>query len=87
MWNPDEKQSHRFQDDWREVDADLQATNGFRIQWEQFIRHVMADEPWTHGLDKGAESVQLAEIALASAKSGAWQSVPKLNFEPVAELV
>ena len=88
VWNPDEKQTHRFQDDWQEVDADLKATNGFRIQWEQFLRHVVADEPWHHGLEKGAESVQLAEIALASDASRSWQPVPPLaTLAPVAELV
>jgi predicted dehydrogenase len=87
VWNPDEKQTHRFQDDWQEVDADMQATNGFRIQWEKFINHVVADGPWTHGLEKGAESVQLAEIALASATSRSWQPVPALDFTPAPALV
>ncbi|HAR65588.1 MAG TPA: oxidoreductase, partial [Lentisphaeria bacterium] len=78
VWNPDEKQSHSFQDDWQEVDADLEATNGFRIQWEQFVRHIFEDGPWSHGLDKGADSVQLAELALISHDARSWVDVPQL---------
>lgn len=81
VWNPDEKRTHTFQDDWQEFDADLEAANGFRIQWEQFIRHIYEDAPWDHGLEKGADSVQLAELALASHDQERWVEVPALEFE------
>ena len=45
--------------------------NGFRLQWEDFIRHVMADTPWHHDLFEGAKGVQLAELATCKAGSSA----------------
>jgi predicted dehydrogenase len=78
VWNPDEKREDAFQDGWREVDAELKTANGFRVQWEQFIRHICEDGPWTHGLEKGADSVQLAELGLLSHERRAWVDVPEL---------
>ena len=45
--------------------------NGFKIQWEDFIRHVVGDAPWKHDLMEGARGVQLAELASRAGPSGA----------------
>jgi len=52
--------------------------NGFKAQWELFLRHVVEDEPYTWDLWAGARGVQLAELALCSAREGRRVEVPDL---------
>ena len=79
-WNPDEKRADDFRAGWQEVPDTEPYPNGFRRQWEMFIRHVVADAPWPHTLLEGAKGVQLAELALESWKSRAWVDVPPLSL-------
>ena len=53
-----------FYDQWDEVPDNVEYDNGFKIQWEDFIRHVVVDAPWTFDLVEGAKGVQLAELGL-----------------------
>ena len=66
VWNPDEPQTMKFVEQWEAVPDTQVFGNGFRLQWEDFIRHVVADTPWHHDLIEGAKGVQLAELALQS---------------------
>lgn len=79
IWNPDVPQTMNFYDQWEEVPDNFEYDNGFKIQWENFIRHVVADTPWSHDLLQGAKGVQLAEIGLESWKQRRWLDVPKLT--------
>ena len=54
--------------------------NGFQLQWEDFIRHVVADTPWHHGLIEGVKGVQLAELGLQSWKERRWLDVPDIKI-------
>ena len=45
--------------------------NGFKIQWEHFIRHVVEDAPYRWTLAEGAKGVQLVEAALAELEGAA----------------
>ena len=54
--------------------------NGFKIQWEDFIRHVVAGTPWTFDLVEGAKGVQLAELGLKSWTERRWLDVPDLKI-------
>ena len=49
VWNPDEKQTMNFFDQWQEVPDTQIYDNGFKIQWEHFIRHVVEDAPYITG--------------------------------------
>jgi len=80
VWNPDEKQTMNFFDQWQEIPDVEPFDNGFKIQWEQFIRHVAENAPWSHGLAEGAKGVQLVEAALASWKDRRWVDVPALSI-------
>jgi predicted dehydrogenase len=79
VWNPDVPQSMNFFEQWEEVPDNLGGENGFKIQWEDFIRYVVADTPWAHGLMEGAKGVQLAELGLKSWAERRWLDVPKLS--------
>jgi len=78
VWNPDEPNSFDFYDQWRDVPDDGVPANAFRAQWEMFLRHVAADEPFPHGFGEGAKGVQLAELGLKSWGERRWIDVPPL---------
>jgi predicted dehydrogenase len=80
VWNPDVRQTMNFLDQWQEVpDTDVY-DNGFKIQWEHFIRHVVEDAPYHWTLPEGAKGVQLVEAALQSWKERRFVDVPPLAF-------
>ena len=41
VWNPDIKQPIDFYDGWQPVPETQVFDNGFKLQWEAFIRHVV----------------------------------------------
>ena len=79
VWNPDEKQTHDFYADWQPVPDKGVYDNGFKTQWEMFIRHVVEDAPYKYTLIEGAKGVQLVENALQSWKERRFVDVPKLT--------
>ena len=78
VWNPDVKQAMNFFDDWQDVPDTTVYDNGFKIQWEAFIRHVVEDAPYRWTLPEGAKGVQLVDAALQSWKERRWIDVPAL---------
>ncbi|WP_354042434.1 Gfo/Idh/MocA family oxidoreductase [Devosia sp. UYZn731] len=80
VWNPDQPQTMNFFADWEEVPDNWPAQNGFKAQWEMFLKHVAEDAPWPYGLEAGAKGVQLAELGLKSWAERRWLDVPKLEF-------
>ena len=79
VWNPDVKQSIDFYSTWQKVPDNLTYDNGFKAQWEMFLRHVAEDAPYTWDLWAGARGVQLAELGLQSAREGRRVEVPELE--------
>lgn len=79
VWNPDVPQTIDFFSGWQEVPDNVAYDNGFKVQWELFIRHVMEDAPWPHTLREGAKGVQLAEAGLRSWKERRWVDLPELE--------
>lgn len=80
VWNPDVKQSMNFFDQWQEVPDTETYDNGFKIQWEHFIRHVVEDAPYRWTLLEGAKGVQLVDLALQSWRERRWIDVPALTL-------
>ncbi|WP_432498291.1 Gfo/Idh/MocA family protein [Kineococcus auxinigenes] len=72
VWNPDLPEQHRYRDDWLEVPDNEPGgfDNGFKVQWEQFVRHVVEDAPHPYDFASGARGVRLAEAGLASSAQG-----------------
>jgi len=75
VWNPDIDQPIDFYAGWQEVPDATEYDNAFKIQWEQFIRHVALDEPFPWDLREGAKGVELAEAGLQSWKERRWVSM------------
>ena len=80
VWNPDVKQSMNFHDQWQEIPDSVVYDNGFKVQWEHFIRHVVEDEPYKYTLPEGAKGVQLVEAALESWHERRWVDVLPLKI-------
>jgi predicted dehydrogenase len=78
VWNPDIAQPIDFYEGWSTVPNNIEYDNAFKIQWEEFIRHVALDEPWRHSLMEGAKGVQLAELGMQSWREQTWVDVPEL---------
>ncbi|AVO45844.1 Gfo/Idh/MocA family protein [Phreatobacter cathodiphilus] len=79
VWNPDQKQTIDFRSTWQKMPDNQVYDNGFKTQWEMFIRHVVEDAPYSYTLMEGAKGVQLVECALQSWKERRWIDVPKLT--------
>ncbi len=79
VWNPDTPQSINFREQWTEVPDKQDYDNGFKVQWEEFIRHVVEDAPWEYDLSSGAKGVQLAELGYQSSSERRWLDVPELD--------
>ncbi len=82
VWNPDLRQPMNFFDHWQDVPDTRLAENGFKVQWEKFIRHVVADAPFQWDLLEGAKGVQLVECSLRSWRERRWVDLPALRVEP-----
>ncbi|WP_322997745.1 Gfo/Idh/MocA family oxidoreductase [Castellaniella sp.] len=80
VWNPDVKQSMDFFDQWQDVPDTETYDNGFKIQWEHFIRHVVDDAPYRWTLLEGAKGVQLVDLAHQSWRERRWIDVPELTL-------
>jgi predicted dehydrogenase len=78
VWNPDLADTHAYGADWMELPENDAFENGFKTQWEQFIRHVVDDEPHEYDFLAGARGVRLAEAGLTSSRTGARVELPEL---------
>lgn len=78
VWNPDIVQPIDFYDGWAKVPEQEPMDNAFKVQWELFLKHVVADEPFPWDMKAGAKGVQLAEKGLESWEKRAWVEIPEL---------
>jgi predicted dehydrogenase len=78
VWNPDIPQTIDFYEGWEAVPDRQEFDNAFKAQWELFLRHVVAGEPFPWDFLAGARGVQLAELASQSCTERRWLDVPEL---------
>ncbi|MEV7354011.1 Gfo/Idh/MocA family oxidoreductase [Kitasatospora sp. NPDC088264] len=78
VWNPDLPATDPFRAQWQPVPANEEYDNGFKVQWELFLRHVATGSAYPWDLLEGAKGVQLAELGLRSAREGRRLDVPEL---------
>ncbi|MGZ8199074.1 MAG: Gfo/Idh/MocA family protein [Burkholderiales bacterium] len=80
VWNPDVPQPIKFFETWSEVPGLSTYENGFKTEWEMFIRHLYEDAPFKWTLLEGAKGVQLAQAGLKSWKERRWVDIPALKI-------
>lgn len=77
LWNPDIANPIDFRSTWLDAPPLEDDDNGFKAQWERFLRHVADDEPFPWDFAGGARGGQLADCALRSSQEGRWVDVPE----------
>lgn len=78
VWNPDIPQPINFFEGWAKVPDQELYDNAFKVQWELFLKHVVADDPFPWDLREGIKGVQLAEKGLESWKERCWVNIPEI---------
>ncbi|MEE6286963.1 Gfo/Idh/MocA family oxidoreductase [Georgenia sp. MJ173] len=80
VWNPDLPVTEPFRDQWLGVPANDDLDNGFKLQWEEFLRDVLAGREHRFGLLSAARGVQLAELGLQSSAEGRRLDIPAITL-------
>jgi predicted dehydrogenase len=80
VWNPDIENPFDFKEQWQNVPDNQFFDNGFKIQWELFLKHVVADESFKWDLLEGAKGTQLSDLGLRSWEERRWIDVPELSL-------
>jgi len=80
VWNPDIDSPIDFFDGWTTVPTNQVFDNGFKTQWELFLKHIIDSEkyPFPYDLREGAKGVQLADLGIESWEKRAWVDIPEL---------
>ena len=81
VWNPDLADEHDYSADWIGSPANEVFENGFKAQWEEFVRHVVDDEPNPYDFLAGARGVLLAEQGLVSSREGRRIDLPIVTVD------
>ena len=76
VWNPDLPDPLDYQAMWTDVPDNMDSGNGFKTQWELFLRAAARDEQFAWDLFAGARGVQLAELAMRSSAEGRRVEIP-----------
>ena len=80
VWNPDLPVTESFRSQWLAVPANADLDNGFKAQWEEFLRDVVAGREHRYGLLSAARGVQLAELGLRSSAERRTLDIPELSL-------
>lgn len=80
VWNPDIPNKIQFQEQWESVPDNQEFDNGFKMQWEYFLKHVVNNEPFPWNFLEGAKGTQLSELALDSWRERRWIDIPELKI-------
>jgi predicted dehydrogenase len=80
IWNPDLPDPIEHREAWTGVPDTEPPENGFKLQWEHFLRHVADDDPFPWDFLEGARGVQLAELGERSWRERRWVDVPELTL-------
>lgn len=78
-WDPDTPNEHEFYDDWESVPDNREFENAFKQQWTNYIRHVVADEPFPWDFLEGAKGVQLTEASHRAWEEGRRVTIDELT--------
>ena len=79
VWNPDIAQPINFFEGWAKVPEQEVYENAFKVQWELFLKHVVAGGPFPWDLREGAKGVQLAEKGLERWEKRCWVNIPEIK--------
>ncbi|MCX2729553.1 Gfo/Idh/MocA family oxidoreductase [Saccharopolyspora sp. NFXS83] len=70
VWNPDLVERTPFREQWSPVPDNGEFDNGFKAQWEQFVRFLHDDGDHPYDFLAGVRGLRLAEAGLTSSREG-----------------
>jgi predicted dehydrogenase len=79
VWNPDLPDPIDYLAQWTDVPDNEPFENGFKVQWELFLRAAAEGTAFPWDLAEAAKGVQLASLALQSSAQGCRLAVPALR--------
>lgn len=79
-WNPDIPNPFNFQEQWEQVPENEFYDNGFKIQWELFLKHIHQGDAFPWDLLEGAKGTQLSDLGLEAWHGRKWVDVPDLSL-------
>ncbi|MBD2845992.1 Gfo/Idh/MocA family oxidoreductase [Paenibacillus sp. IB182496] len=80
VWNPDIENPFNFTEQWEDVPDNQLFDNGFKVQWELFLKHIVEDAAFPWDLLEGAKGTQTSDLGLQSWEEKRWVDVPKLSL-------
>jgi predicted dehydrogenase len=78
VWNPDLPDPIDYLAQWTDIPDNGPLENGFKVQWELFLKAAAQGQPFAWDLTEGAKGVQLAQLALQSSATGQRVEIPRL---------
>jgi len=72
VWNPDIPNPHDYRSQWAEVEPEATFDNGFKLQWERYIRHVVDGDPFPWDFESAARGSDLVDAAVISWRERRW---------------
>ena len=78
VWNPDLPDPNDYLAQWTDIPDNGPVENGFKVQWELFLKAAAQGQPFPWDLTEGAKGVQLAQLARQSSETGQRVEVPGL---------
>jgi predicted dehydrogenase len=80
QWSRDGAATLDYYRDWQLVPDDGPYPNPYRVQWEQFLRHVAEDAPFPWDMEAGVQTLQYADGCRESWRKRRW-----VDFPPVMQ--
>jgi predicted dehydrogenase len=80
VWNPDLETPEPFRSQWQELPDNDDFDNGFKVQWEEYLRHVVTGAPFPYTFAAAARGVQLAELGYRSSTEGRRIEIPEIQL-------
>jgi predicted dehydrogenase len=80
VWNPDLPDPIDHRHAWAPAPEERYYDNGFKVQWELFLRHVVLGEPFPWDFLAGARGLQLAEAGMTSWRERRWVEIAELSL-------
>jgi len=79
LFDPNRDHDRDYHADWLTAPYAPPFTNGYRMGWEAFIRHVVADAPLVANATAGLRDVALAKACQASVEEERWIPLDRLT--------
>lgn len=79
FWNPDIPNETDFRAGWTPVEDRAECDNGFKVQWEKYLRHIVCDDPFPWDFHSAARGADLVDAATTSWRERRWVDMSEVR--------